>query len=177
MGIFFDPKTVILSLEGEINEENAVVLKKKIQEAERQSPGILLAINSQGGSLQIALQGFRFLLRRQVPVDSLTTGVVGSSALLLFMAGERRIAPVGTKFVFHRTSVDLRMLGHSAFRADEFVAMAKVMRRQEKRYVQKICERSGGKLTQKKLRSLMDADAELGVEEALKLGIVTELVI
>lgn len=73
--------------------------------ASSKKPGVLyLIIDSDGGDTSSAFSVSNFIRSSNIPVHTLGTGIVGSAALLIFMAGKCRTLLQSTSILSHQFS-------------------------------------------------------------------------
>jgi ATP-dependent protease ClpP protease subunit len=131
---------------------------------------LYLLVTSAGGPSGTAMSFYdtvRYVLR-----PSLTTvgsGDVDSSALLVFLTGERRYITKHTTALLHRAG---RVFDNNKrVTSAELAAMAQEDALKDEQYAAIVAERSHGFLTPKKVLSLMDANTTLAPQDFLAYGL------
>ena len=133
-----------------------------------------LLLSSEGGDLIAGFTAYNFLRSLPIPVETINMGSVESIAVVLYLAGEKRTALSGTKFLIHNffgsfpsSQVDyLRLAERSSSLTFDL-----------ERYVQIFQDRTQGCEVPIDVRKHLDSGAlVISAEEATSVGIVHNVV-
>ena len=94
---------VYVVFSGPINDTRIGNLNNAVLRARENHPGkdIVIFIDSYGGKVEAALNGYNLIRNLEVNVWTINTGLVHSIATTLFLAGDRRLCQPGADFGFH----------------------------------------------------------------------------
>lgn len=82
----------------------AAVIQKKILALHEEKMRVMLSIDSEGGSVDDAIDIVAFCRYFEIPFDTCAAGKVCSAAFLLFCYGERRLITANAEFLYHKPS-------------------------------------------------------------------------
>lgn len=116
-------------------------------------------INSGGGVVMDGEQICNAILKTKTPVDTYNTGTCASVAYPIFACGRKRIMMDWAKNMFH-----------NPFGGDE-----KALDAFKKTILKIICQRSGGKLTEELMDSIMNRETWIMADESLEMGLCDEV--
>ncbi|MBI2013815.1 MAG: ATP-dependent Clp protease proteolytic subunit [Candidatus Colwellbacteria bacterium] len=157
--------------EGSVNDLiKFITIKLAQQNPEKPINEIILQISSSGGSSDHGLLAYNFL--RQINISKTTIGMgnVDSAAVMMFCAGQRRIAAPSCRFVLHEAIATL----NGQFNPTKLSEMAKLIQRITDDYSEVISKVTGKK------KSIVNKEvhggAVLSSEEAEKFGLVTDII-
>jgi ATP-dependent protease ClpP protease subunit len=85
---------------GRVNQENLNLLKDQIL-SENPQEEIKIYISSGGGSLTAAIAFYEWIRIKKIDITTIAVGNVSSAAVILFLAGERRVATACSSFLIH----------------------------------------------------------------------------
>lgn len=144
---------------------------------------ITLEISSPGGDFLAGLGLYDWLRGNRIPLQTVGYGQVSSMAVIIFLAGEHRVAGPNCYFFLHQPAkeyengVTLNITAHEAG--------AKQLVRCRDQYVEVLMDRLvkpsnlkdwlGKPLTKDRLMEMIDDETRLNPEEALKIGMVHEV--
>ncbi|KKQ87337.1 MAG: Peptidase S14 ClpP [Parcubacteria group bacterium GW2011_GWF2_38_8] len=95
--------------EGSINDLiKFITIKLAKQNPEKPIDEIILQISSSGGSSDHGLLAYNFLKQISIPKTTIGMGNVDSAAVMLFTAGDKRLAMPSCRFVLHEAIATLR---------------------------------------------------------------------
>lgn len=138
-------------------------VSRQIKEA---APGPLsVRINSPGGSVFDGL-AIATMLRRRGDVTATVDGLAASAASIIAIGASRRIMAPGTLLMVHNPSSMAG--GYSEDLRKEADVLDVIAAEMAKLYA----EASGGKLSEKDARRLMDDETWLSAEQAIEIGLV-----
>lgn len=140
-----------------------------------QDKWISLFLCSSGGNLDPAFATYEFVRHILRPkLQTVALGGVRSIAPLLYLMGDHRVITPETTLWFHHFGRKL----DEKFRIDTLNAerMQKGLHQNEWKYYRIIEERTVGKTTAAKARSLLRNEKTLDAKEAIKLGFAHEIV-
>lgn len=147
-----------------------VTIKLAQQNPEKPIDEIILQISSSGGSSDHGLLAYNFLKQISIPKTTIGMGNVDSAAVMMFCAGEKRIAAPSCRFVLHEA---IATLG-GQFNPTKLSEMAKLIQRITDDYSEVI-----SKVVNKK-KLIVDKEVKKGAvlssSEAKKFGLVTEII-
>lgn len=136
--------------------------KKKIDE-------LIIQISSSGGSSDHGLLAFNFLKQISIPKTTIGMGNVDSAAIMIFAAGDKRLAMPSCRFVLHEA---IATLG-GQFSPSKLSEMARLIQRITDDYSEVVSKVTG------KERSVIDGEVRKGSvlssEEAKKLNLATNI--
>jgi ATP-dependent Clp protease protease subunit len=163
-------------LVGEVNDESCNDLIKKLLylEAEDNSAGITLFINSPGGEVGSGLAVYDTIRLMKSPVTAVVTGIAASmgSIILLACDADRRLMLPSSRVMIHDCSWSRRdMGGKKPFEIQEELNQLKGV---NARLVSIIAERTGK--TVKEISKVTQNDAYFSAEEAIKFGLASGVI-
>lgn len=133
----------------------------------RKNKELLLAICSEGGSLEDAFALIDVMRTSKIPIKTVGLGVIASAALMIFIAGskDRRVLTPNTSVLSHQFSA-----GHAG-KAHELFATVKEFELAQVRMLELYRDCTG--LDERKIREVLlpAQDVYLSAEEALKYRI------
>jgi ATP-dependent protease ClpP protease subunit len=156
-----------LSLAGEINERTA---NRIIAAIDPDAP-LSLTIESTGGNPIEAFRLFNALRAHAPPVVCMTEGRCDSAAIIVYMAGDIRIAGRGATFLLHGVECDPYGRPTAAALRSQAVSIAEV----DTAIVNAICARAR-RYPGWQVMSEMSAETTLDANNALLRGICTTIV-
>lgn len=168
-----EKRTVYFS--GDVNTENIRNVRDQITSfaLESRKEEITLFVTSTGGASYIAIAFYDFIRTNRIRLRTIALGEVSSSALLIFLAGEKRIASPHTVFCFHE-------LGRSW---DQPIRLSATDIRQlsaeiekDQQLVQQIISKTTG-MTIEKVTELIQRRAYIRGEKAKEYGLVHEIIL
>lgn len=157
--------------EGSINDLiKFITIKLAQQNPEKPIDEIILQISSSGGSSDHGLLAYNFLRQINIPKTTIGMGNVDSAAVMMFCAGQKRIAAPSCRFVLHEAIATL----NGQFNPTKLSEMAKLIQRITDDYSEVITKITGKKknIVNKEVHS----GAVLSSEEAKKFGLVTDII-
>ena len=149
----------IISLNNELTYKGIVT---KNQPAE-----IYLYINSHGGSIFDAFSVIDTMLASRLPVNTIIDGVAASAATLISVVGKRRYIKRHSYFLIHQISTF--MFGKYSDFQDEMENLDKFMK-----MIKGVYKQYTG-IPMSKLNEILKHDIYFDAEEALKFGLVDEI--
>lgn len=157
--------------EGSINDLiKFITIKLAQQNPEKPIDEIILQISSSGGSSDHGLLAYNFLRQINIPKTTIGMGNVDSAAVMMFCAGQKRIAAPSCRFVLHEAIATL----NGQFNPTKLSEMAKLIQRITDDYSEVITKITGKK------KSIVNKEvhggAVLSSEEAKKFGLVTDII-
>lgn len=167
-------RTLVFRLFGEIESDKTfsrlarqmgVLLEG--DDAARNNIEPVLLVGSPGGASNEAFQLYSFLTQLPQQLTTVAMGFVASAAVLVYLAGVRRIATPGTFFLLHE--------GHMATKQPPSKLMSDVKGTlaQGRAVKELIAQRLG--MPYEELEKLLLQETYLSTEEAVKLGLVHEI--
>ena len=150
----------------ELGEQSAKSLLDQINELDAEV--INVHIDSFGGSVKEGWGLYNALRNHKATVNTYADGFVASAALYPFLAGQKRLASPVAAFYLHEM-----MSGQYGY-AEDLKKAAEELEKLTQIGVQAFVEVTGQ--SQEKILELMKAETWLDPQEALELGIVTEMV-
>jgi ATP-dependent protease ClpP protease subunit len=85
---------------GRIGQESLNLLKDKIL-SENSEEEIKIYISSGGGSLTAAIAFYEWIRIKEIQMTTIAVGNVSSAAIIIFLAGEKRLATAFSSFLIH----------------------------------------------------------------------------
>ena len=91
---------------GRIDEEQMIKVGQKVVQFYDEDPQaeITLYINSSGGNPNLAIAFYDIVRIKKIVLTTMAVGECGSSALIILLAGSKRIATQNTLFLVHQLS-------------------------------------------------------------------------
>lgn len=130
---------------------------------------IELYINSDGGSVKEGTAIFTNLKRCPAHKTGYVDGVANSIAATILQACDHRVMGEGTGMVLHNMwTVAVGNADEIRNEADKLDAWMKASRAL-------FLQRCGGKVTEEKLKEIMDKETLLGPDDALEIGVIDEI--
>ena len=135
------------------------------------SDPITLYINSPGGDIAAGLSLISVMRDLQCPVNTFVVGQASSMAAVIAVAGARRTAYPISRWLLHR--------GKSSAQGDakDLEIEAKEFKTLDSYADQVVINASAGKIDYKRLSRLQRKNHYMGAEEALKMGLLDEIVV
>jgi len=130
---------------------------------------LIIQISSSGGSSDHGLLAYNFLKQISVPKTTIGMGNVDSAAIMIFCAGDKRIAMPSCRFVLHEAIATLK----GQFTSTKLGEMARLVQRITDDYGDVVAKVVSG--DKKKILRDVREGSVLSSEEARKLGLVTEI--
>lgn len=128
-------------------------------------------ISSRGGGVEPAIALYHFIKALPLDVVMHSTGSIDSCALLIFLAGTKRLAPSNSSFLIHGVTW--------GFQADTTLTRASWAEQEtqwsisEKKFIGIVLENTT--LTEKEIRDLLDGGKVIVPQFALEKGIIHEI--
>lgn len=162
-----------LFLNEEVSSKTSTSLIKQLMYLEKQAPGepITLYINSPGGEVVSGLALYDYIQLMSSPVYTVCIGTAASMAAILFLAGEKRKMMKNTQLMIHDPSYASGDVGGA--KPHEIQEKLDKLMETQKKLAHIIAERTG--LSIKQVYRKTKHDTYIGAEEALKLGLATEI--
>ncbi len=160
-----------IRLFGDINSENVQKVEEKIHELLEKDPNewVNLVITSLGGDTVLGF-GLYDVLKRVRNLQTTAVGEVTSIAILVFMAGKRRIAMKNIRMFFHETQ--LHVAADTSFSLSGLKRRALQMEKDHELYERIIAENTNGRSTQDLIADICHKEVTLGIDKLLDWGIV-----
>ena len=134
-----------------------------------ESDTIELYINSDGGSVKEGTAIFNELKRCKAYKTGYVDGVANSIAATILQACDHRVMGEGTGMVLHNMwTVAVGNADELRNQADKLDAWMRASR-------SLFLNRCGGKVTEEKLKEIMDKETMLGPDDALEIGVIDEI--
>ena len=130
---------------------------------------LIIQISSSGGSSDHGLLAYNFLRQVGIRKTAIGMGNVDSAAIMLFCAGDRRIAMPSCRFVLHEARANI----NGEFNATKLTEMASLIQRITDDYANVVSKVTGKDL--KNIRQKIAKGYVLSSDEAKETGLVTEL--
>ena len=138
-------------------------------EREKKATELTLILNSGGGSIYDGLALYDRLRTCTLPVTTIGLGMVASMAFIIFVAGDKRICTKRVRFLNHQAKISI-----SGRVADIDIEQA------ETKMIEDMCIEIIATRTklnpQKQKKDTKAGDKYIGADEALKTGIVHEII-
>jgi len=139
---------------------------------EKPQEWINLIVNSSGGLIDPGFAFYDFIIGVLRPkIQSIALGAVSSMAIVFFLSGEQRLIGRNTQVRFHEFG--RTMSKEERYTAREFKTAFEDLKTSQDRYTQILVERTGGRLTVKKVLDMMIEEVNLGAKEAVELELPT----
>lgn len=131
---------------------------------------ITLFISSGGGSVGDAFALYDYTTKALRPkLQTVALGEVNSTAIMLFLMGERRYIGRLSVMRFHKFSLTVENTTNlTTIKADH---IRRDLEKSEAEYMNIITSRSGGKITADKARAFLDNNIAVSATQAVKLGL------
>lgn len=133
---------------------------------------ITLYITSPGGYIPLALAVYEFVRTRGMVLQTIAMGQVASSALLIFLAGTRRVASANTTFFVHGITRSWDSPPHLRLR--ELKSLTAATAAEQKLICQLLA--GGTVLPEKRWQQLAERETYITAREALDYGLVHRII-
>jgi ATP-dependent Clp protease, protease subunit len=156
--------------EGSVNDLiNFVTAQLAQQNPKKIFDELIIQISSSGGSSDHGLLAYNFLKQISIPKTTIGMGNVDSAAIMIFSAGDKRIAMPSCRFVLHEA---IATLG-GQFTATKLGEMSKLVQRITDDYSDVVAGVTGAE--KRKIKKEVKEGSVMSSEEARKTGLVTEI--
>ena len=129
-----------------------------------------LMISSTGGEITAALSMYNFLTSVGIKLTTYNVGNTYSAAVLVFLAGERRVADRSTQFIIHPSSA---VVGAGALSIGDLSDRVESLGRDTARVLDVLMART--KITKEQGDAMLHKLTFIDSQRALDLGILTEI--
>ena len=161
---------------GNITYESIAKQFEKLQTLWQKNPTapIFCIINSGGGMIDAGFMFVDLIEMMKVNLVTIGTGGVRSMAIPMFCAGQHRVVTAHTDFFFHE-------LGFQPNK-DERLAVSEILDRGKNLdvsqgwYADFVSEKTGGKLTSRAVKRMMEKETYLMPDEIVKCGLAHEVI-
>jgi len=158
---------------GSVNETSAkALLDGLIGLWRKKKARITLYITSPGGYIPVALAVYEFIRTKSIVLQTIAMGQVASSALLIFLAGKRRIATANTTFFVHEITRSWDSPPHLASR--ELTRLAEATVAEQKLMCRLLAEETG--LSEEQWQTLAEQQTYITAQQALEYGLVHKVI-
>lgn len=156
---------ITIDIFGPITEKslNVSQLAKRLEEKEND---VVVRIDSRGGDYDVALTAYNLLKNSSKNVTTINMGHAFSAASLLFLAGDQRVANIGSTWMIH----NIKSIDESG-NAKMFEKTAQMLNKLDDDWLNIVAERTD--LSKEDARKFMDAEEYLTSKETVKYGIST----
>jgi ATP-dependent Clp protease, protease subunit len=127
---------------------------------------IFIGISSGGGSVSSALAIYEYLKSLKLEVITHNLGSVDSSAVLVYLAGDKRYAVEGSSFLLHPIRQVGTLQNPSTEEAEDLI---EIIHRHTKQYANLVAKST--KLTAVKAKQYMSETKAISTAEAVKIGL------
>lgn len=170
---------VEISLMGRIDVERIEKIQREITEALKTHPNeeITLILSSPGGGLGPALAFYEWVRLKNIPLTTIAIGEVSSAAVIVFLAGKKRLATTHTFFCLHKGGT---------LKEDIILFLKRFIdpkRSQEEREGWKIYRKTKveiykkeTKLPEKEIKRALSGFLYLNPQEAKERGLISEII-
>lgn len=87
---------------GNVNDNSVEVLRNQLLTANTASfDEIIIYMSSTGGSLHAGFTAYEYVKSSHIPVTIVNMGTIESIAVIMYLAGEKRLATPNSKFLLH----------------------------------------------------------------------------
>jgi ATP-dependent Clp protease protease subunit len=167
---FYDDVTreSIFNLNRQINEVSRTLSILQSQYNLSHSPTIDLYVSSEGGDVFPAMSAVDRILNSKIPIHTRVEGSVASAATLISVVGHKRYISKNAFMLIH--SVRSSFWGNFGEIQDEFKNLELIMNKIKQIYLAKT------KFKESELDDILKHDLYLDAKEALKYGLVDEII-
>ena len=156
--------------EGSVNDLiKFITIQLAQQNPQKPIDELIIQISSSGGSSDHGLLAYNFLKQISIPKTTIGMGNVDSAAIMIFAAGDKRLAMPSCRFVLHEA---IATLG-GQFSPSKLSEMARLIQRITDDYSEVVSKVTG------KEKSIIDTEVRKGSvlssQEAKELNLVTEI--
>lgn len=157
--------------ETSVNDLIRFVTSELAQQSERRVvEELVLQISSSGGSSDHGLLAYNYLKQLSLKITTIGMGNVDSAAVMLFCAGNQRLAMPSCRFVLHEALATI----NGQFGSLKLAEMARLIERITDDYVDVVSKVTGQK--KQKVSRLVKDGGVLSSAEAKTKGLVTEVI-
>lgn len=112
---------------GDINDENLRKIIDEIRKSQKKkNESIRLYVNSGGGSIPDGKAFYDWVRSKKIQLETIGWGEVVSSAILIFLAGQKRKATKNTTFLIHNALTTYRKGAYNPIQNEEISLKSKV---------------------------------------------------
>ena len=156
--------------EGSINDLiQFITVKLAQQNPEKPIDEIIIQISSSGGSSDHGLLAYNFLKQISIPKTTIGMGNVDSAAIMIFLAGDKRLAMPSCRFVLHEA---IATIG-GQFTATKLGEMSRLIQRITDDYVEVVIKVVEGK--KEYITKEVKKGSVLSSNEAKKMKLVSDI--
>lgn len=167
----------MFAFSGVIDAKSVRALQEHVESAG--SRQVVICIESPGGILREALKcadWLEMLQRDGKIITAVAVGAVGSAAIAIFAACERRATVPEASFLFHRTEVVLDDLRGIRLTASSLGNISSKLGKMDKEFMKIISRAARQGTSYSWIRDLMDNEETVSAQWALSLGLAQEIV-
>lgn len=171
-----DSETAEMLIYGEISDVTWYgdeVTPKQFAEdlAQLQNKPLKLRVNSPGGDVFAAQAIYNQLKDYQGDVTVCVDGLAASAATIITCAGNHVVMPDNAAFMIHNPS----MILFDSYQAADLKQMSNMMEKIKQTIVNVYLNRTGGALSEAKIKRMMDNETWMTAQEALDNGFIDEI--
>jgi len=149
--------------------ETEATVRLAVEAVEAGAKRLVLGLTSRGGDFRQGVSLANILRALPITLDTYNMGLVASSAVVLFLAGERRFAEPHSMFGFHPSS----LTPEGSFTPKQLAEARARLLLDDGTEEEIITERTG--MSRDAVRRIVQRSSSLNAEEALERGIVHEV--
>jgi ATP-dependent Clp protease protease subunit len=157
----------VLSIVGELDEAGLKEFMEAFQKADASAGQVTVRIHSNGGSVEYGTAIYELLRTSRNPVVTVGLGEVASMAVLVLMAGDRRVLTEGSTLLLHDGSVEM----HSSLLKAQQIMEENL--RAHNWYCDQIADRC--RLPVEEILTLAAEESYITADRALSLGLIDEV--
>jgi ATP-dependent protease ClpP protease subunit len=162
---------------GVVDQEMSDKVSSKIRSLMKKDPSgkINLLITSPGGPTGVSMSFYDLMTKIIKPkLCTIGSGDVDSAAVIVFLAGKKRILTQNTTLLLHMAGRTFSTT--KRFTATEINSMLQEDRLKDKQYAYVLAQSSGGKLSTSQALKLMEKGTVLEPKDALRLGLAHQVI-
>lgn len=164
-------KVLEIAFRKDVTVESTSELEDLMIAARLERKDILLTITSTGGNPFAAFGFYDWVRIKEIPLVTLALGNVDSAAIILFLAGETRIASAHALFRFHEFNRTIR--NNTSFNVSEFSQIARQYEKEQAIYIDIVAERCGK--SREEIERLLHKRVAMTAQEAHAFGLAHEI--
>jgi ATP-dependent protease ClpP protease subunit len=140
------------------------------QTPEKTIDELIIQISSSGGSSDHGLLAYNFLKQINLKKTTIGMGNVDSASIMLFCAGDKRVTMPSCRFVLHEARATIS----GEFNSTKMKEMGRLVERITDDYTDVVVKITGK--SKEDVRKEIMTGAVLSSDEAMKMGLVTEII-
>jgi ATP-dependent Clp protease protease subunit len=161
---------------GDINDEKTPLVWEKILEihskdCKTSGKPINLIINSGGGHVMVMFSFYDLVPLLDINLHTIGSGLIGSAAVIIFCTGRKRMVTPNSVFFFHEIGLRFEQI---RLTDGDYRYKLNHLKKSNEQYAKIVASKSN--LSKKDVLDMMKEEVYIYPSEALKMGLVDEIV-